>query len=335
MRGTPRPLSKGTILLAKIGDACTKYVAIVIVALSIWAFFMPQLFAWATAYTSIFLGVIMFGMGLTISADDFKVVLTHPKEVLLGALAQYTIMPLSAWALATALQLPPDLALGVILVGCCPGGTASNVIAYIAKGDVPLSVGMTIASTLLAPLVTPALVWLLANTWVQVSFWSMFANVLQVVLVPVAAGILANMLAGKAVRKITPVLPLLSVVAIAFIVAGIMANNTQKIIESGVLTLVVVVLHNGIGMLAGYGVARLFKLDYAKTSTLAIEVGMQNSGLAVTLATANFAANPLATLPGAIFSVWHNIAGSIFASFRTRGAGKTQSENRARSGSQA
>ena len=317
-------LPKGTTLLAKIGDACTKYVAIVIVALSIWAFFMPQLFAWATAYTSIFLGVIMFGMGLTISADDFKVVLTHPKEVLLGALAQYTIMPLSAWALATVLQLPPDLALGVILVGCCPGGTASNVIAYIAKGDVPLSVGMTIASTLLAPLVTPALVWLLANTWVQVSFWSMFANVLQVVLVPVAAGILANMLAGKAVRKITPVLPLLSVVAIAFIVAGIMANNTQKIIESGVLTLAVVVLHNGIGMLAGYGVARLFKLDYAKTSTLAIEVGMQNSGLAVTLATANFAANPLATLPGAIFSVWHNIAGSIFASFRTRGAGKTR-----------
>ncbi len=267
----------------------------------------------------------MFGMGLTISAADFKVVLTHPKEVLLGALAQYTIMPLSAWGLATLLQLPSDLALGVILVGCCPGGTASNVIAYIAKGDVPLSVGMTIASTLLAPLATPALVWLFANTWVEVSFSAMFSSVLQVVLIPVAAGILANMFAGRAVRKITPALPLLSVAAIALIVAGIMANNTQKILDCGMLTLAVVALHNGIGMLAGYGVARLFKLDYAKTSTLAIEVGMQNSGLAVTLAAANFATNPLATLPGAIFSVWHNIAGSIFANFRRRHTQKEQS----------
>lgn len=304
--------------LNAIGNALTRNVAIVIIVLSACAFFMPQAFAWTTGYTTVFLGTIMFGMGLTISPADFKVVLTHPKEVLLGALAQYSIMPLAAWGLAMALHLPTDIALGVILVGCCPGGTASNVIAYIAKGDVPLSVGMTIASTLLAPIVTPALVYLLAGAWVEVSFAAMLKSVIQVVLIPVLLGVAANSLAGKAVKKVAPILPLISVFAIALIVAGITASNTAKILESGVLVLAVVVMHNVIGMAAGYVLARLFKLDYAKTTSVAIEVGMQNSGLAVSLAAANFAANPLATLPGAIFSIWHNVAGSIFASFRAR-----------------
>lgn len=312
-------------VIGRIGDVLTRYVAVIIIALSVWAFFTPDLFAWATGYTSIFLGIIMFGMGLTISPSDFRVVFTRPKEVVLGAVLQYTIMPLAAWGLCLALQLPTDIALGVILVGCCPGGTASNVITYIAKGDVPLSVGMTIVSTLLAPLVTPALVYVLAGAWVDVSFVSMFVNVVQVVLVPVIAGILVNALAGTVVRKCTPILPLVSVLAIAFIVAGITANNTAKIVESGALVLTVVVLHNAIGMGLGYAIARLFKLDYAKTTAVAIEVGMQNSGLAVSLATANFAANPLATLPGAIFSIWHNIAGSIFASLRRHGLGQVAS----------
>lgn len=304
--------------LSKIGSVLTRYVAVIIIALSVWAFFAPGMFSWATNYTTVFLGIIMFGMGLTIKASDFRVVFTHPKEVVLGAVCQYTIMPLAAFALATALHLPADIALGVILVGCCPGGTASNVITYIAKGDVPLSVGMTIVSTLAAPLVTPALVYLLAGAWVQVSFWAMFQSVVQVVLLPVLAGILVNFMAGNAVQKISGVLPLVSVLAIALIVAGIVAVNNVKIVQSGALVLAVVALHNGIGMGLGYLVARAFKLDYRKTTALTIEVGMQNSGLAVSLAAANFAANPLATLPGAVFSVWHNIAGSIFASFRCR-----------------
>ena len=311
--------------IAKIGNALTRYVAVIIVLLSVCAFFVPAGFAWATSYTSIFLGVIMFGMGLTIKADDFKVVFTHPKEVVLGAVAQYTIMPLSAWALATLLQLPADLALGVILVGCCPGGTASNVIAYIAKGDVPLSVGMTIVSTLIAPLVTPALVFALAGAWVEVSFWSMLTSVVQIVLVPVIAGIVVSALAGKWVEPVKPILPLISVLAIALIVAGITANNTTKIVESGALVLAVVILHNATGIGVGYGIAKLFKLDYAKVTTTAIEVSMQNSGLACSLAAANFAANPLATLPGAIFSIWQNVAGSIFAGFRSRKVQTTES----------
>lgn len=309
-------------VLGRIGSTLTRYVALIIIALSAWAFFMPHLFAWAVSYTSVFLGVIMFGMGLTISPHDFRVVFTHPKEVVLGALAQYTVMPLAAYALARALDLPADLALGVILVGCCPGGTASNVIAYIAKGDVALSVGMTIVSTLLAPLVTPALVFALAGAWVEVSFFAMLTSVVQVVLLPVLAGLAVNALSGRVIARVTPVLPLVSVLAIAFIVAGITATNTAKIVESGALVLGIVAAHNAVGMAAGYGLARLFKLDRPKVTAVAIEVGMQNSGLAVSLAAANFAANPLATLPGAVFSVWHNIAGSIFASVRSHQAAR-------------
>lgn len=302
--------------LGKISSIASRYIAVFLILVSIWAFFQPTIFAWTTQYTTIFLGIVMFGMGLTIRAEDFKEVLVHPKKVFLGCLAQYTVMPLAAWALATVMNLPTDIALGVILVGCCPGGTASNVITYIAKGNVPLSVGMTIVSTLIAPLVTPALVYWLAGAWVEVSFWAMVLSVVEVVLVPVLLGIFIRAIANNAVERATDVLPLISVVAIVMIVAGIVATNQSKILESGLLVLAVVILHNGIGMGLGWGLARITHTSYADTTAIAIEVGMQNSGLSVALATANFAANPLATLPGAIFSVWHNIAGSIFAGFR-------------------
>ena len=171
--------------LEKIASLLTKYIGLIIICFSVLAFFWRDGFAWTTNYTSVFLGVAMFGMGLTIHMGDFKVVFTRPKEVILGFIAQYTLMPVIAWLLATAFHLPADLALGVILVGCCPGGTASNVITYIAGGDVALSVGMTIASTLAAPLMTPLLVYLLAGAWVEVSFFSMVISVVKVVLIPV------------------------------------------------------------------------------------------------------------------------------------------------------
>lgn len=307
--------------MKKIGRAAsflTKYISIIILICSALAFWKPESISWATGYTSIFLGVAMFGMGLTIKAEDFRVVFSKPKEILVGCLAQYTVMPLSAWALCKLLNLPADLAIGVILVGCCPGGTASNVITYIAGGDVPLSVGMTIISTLLAPLVTPVLVYVLGGAWVEVSLLAMVVSVVKVVLIPVLLGILIHRLFGRQIEKIQEVLPLLSVIAIVMIISGIVASNKEKLITSGVLTLGVVVLHNLLGILLGLGISKGLKLEYSKATAIAIEVGMQNSGLAVSLATANFAANPMATLPGAIFSVWHNIAGSIFAGIRRR-----------------
>lgn len=297
----------------------TRHISIVILICSAAAFARPEGISWATNYTSLFLGIAMFGMGLTIRTEDFRVVFSRPKEIITGCIAQYTVMPLSAWLLSVLMGLEPDLAIGVILVGCCPGGTASNVITYIAGGDVALSVGMTIASTLIAPVMTPCLVYVLGGMWVEVSFLSMVLSVVKVILIPVLLGILLNCLLNRQVEKIKDLLPLVSVIAIVMIISGIVASNREKLLTSGVLVLGVVILHNFLGMMLGLLIARLLKIPYAKATAIAIEVGMQNSGLAVSLASANFAANPLATLPGAIFSVWHNIAGSIFAGIRRRG----------------
>ena len=312
--------------LKSISGFLSSNVAILIILFSIIAFFKPNGFSWATNYTAIFLGVAMFGMGLTIKTQDFKVVFTRPKELALGFVLQYTIMPLSAYVLAKVFQLPTDLALGVILVGCCPGGTASNVITYIAKGDVALSVGMTIVSTILAPLCTPVLVYVLAGSWVEVSIYAMMLSAVKVVLIPVLAGILLYRLFPKQIDSIRDVLPLVSIVSIVMIISGIVGANAEKIMTCGALTFVVVMIHNGVGLLAGTAVGKMAHLDKPKTTAVAIEVGMQNSGLAISMATANFASNPLATLPGAIFSVWHNISGTIYANLCNREVKKEEVE---------
>ena len=313
--------------IGKVASLLTRYISIIILIFSALAFWKPEGFGWATNYTSVFLGVAMFGMGLTIRAEDFKIVFSRPKEILAGCVAQYTVMPLGAWLLSVFLGLEPDLAIGVILVGCCPGGTASNVITYIAGGDVALSVGMTIVSTLIAPIMTPLLVYGLGGAWVEVSFWAMVLSVVKVILIPVLIGLLLNKLFHHQIQKIRDVLPLISVVSIVMIISGIVAVNKEKLITSGVLVLGVVILHNFLGMALGLLVAKGLKIPYNKATAIAIEVGMQNSVLAVSLATANFAANPMATLPGAIFSVWHNIAGSIFAGIRRRGQEKIEKFN--------
>ena len=301
-----------TKVLSRISSVLTKYIGMIIICFSVIAFFWRDGFAWTTNYTSIFLGVAMFGMGLTIHIGDFKVVFTRPKEIIIGFAAQYTIMPLIAWGLSVLLHLPTDIALGVILVGCCPGGTASNVITYIAGGDVALSVGL--------------LVYLLAGAWVQVSFPGMVISVVKVVLIPVLLGILLRKLIGRHIEKLSGILPLISVVSIVMIISGIVAVNAEKIMTSGFLVLCIVILHNLAGMGLGLLAGRIFHVEYDKATALAIEVGMQNSGLAITLATANFAANPFATLPGAIFSIWHNISGSLFASLRRSGRYKIKEQ---------
>lgn len=304
--------------MKKICNFLSSNIAILIIIFSVIAFFYPAGFSWATGYTTIFLGVAMFGMGLTIKVSDFRVVFTRPKELFIGCLLQYTVMPLAAFAVAKLFGLSADLALGVILVGCCPGGTASNVITYIADGDVPLSVGMTITSTLLAPICTPVLVYLLAGSWVEVSLTAMMVSVVKVVLVPVLAGILIYYLFPKQVDRMRDVLPLISVIAIVMIISGIVGSNAEKIVTCGALVMIVVAVHNTIGLVLGTMVAKCCGLEEKKVTAVGIEVGMQNSGLAISLAAANFAANPLATLPGAIFSVWHNISGTIYAGIRNR-----------------
>ena len=307
----------------------SRKIGFIIIAFSLAAYLVPGMFSWAVTYTSAFLAVIMFGMGLTIRMEEFRAVFVRPRALVAGCATQFIVMPLLAYALARLFELPADLALGVILVGCCPGGTASNVITYLACGDVALSVGMTAASTLISPLLTPMLVYVLAGSWVQVSFWAMVLSVMKIVLLPVAAGIALRRTAGRAVDAVADVCPLVSVAGIVLIVSGIIAVNAEKIAGSGALVLLLVFLHNGAGLFLGLAAARLLGLNYAKATAVSIEVGMQNSGLAVALAAANFAANPLATLPGALFSAWQNITGSLFASWRRKGRQKEVEASRA------
>lgn len=259
------------------------------------------------------LGVVMFGMGLTLRLQDFKIVFSRPKDVVIGCLAQFTVMPLLAWALSRLFQLDEALALGVVLVGCCPGGTASNVITYLAKGDLALSVGMTGVSTLLAPFLTPLLTWALAGKSVNVDVLSMFLSILWVVILPIIVGLVIKALWPRFTERAIDYLPAFSSIAIAFIVAIIIAANADKLLAGGLLIVLVVMLHNICGLSLGYLIGRLLRLPDSKKRAISIEVGMQNSGLASSLATLHFAAYPLATIPGAIFSVWHNISGALVA----------------------
>jgi len=259
------------------------------------------------------LGLVMFGMGLTLNLRDFQIVFSRPKDVVTGCLAQFTVMPLLAWVLSRLFGLDEALALGVVLVGCCPGGTASNVITYLAKGDLALSVGMTGVSTLLAPLLTPLLTWALAGKSVDVDVASMFLSILCVVILPIVVGLGVKWLWPRFTEEATDFLPAFSSVAIAVIVAIIIAANADKLLSGGVLIVVVVMLHNVCGLSLGYLLGWLLRLEEPKKRAISIEVGMQNSGLASSLASIHFAAYPLATIPGAIFSVWHNLSGTAVA----------------------
>lgn len=281
---------------------------------AVFALLFPEVFgALKPTLINPLLGVVMFGMGLTLKLEDFKVVFSRPKDVIIGCLAQFIVMPLLAWLLARGVSLSDELALGVVLVGCCPGGTASNVITYLAKGDLALSVGMTGVSTLLAPLLTPFLTWLLVGQHVNVDMVSMFLSILWVVILPIVAGLLFRSLLPKFTESAVAYLPALSSLAIAFIVAIVVSANSAKLMVGGWLIILVVMLHNLCGLLLGYGVARMLGLELKKRVAISIEVGMQNSGLASSLATLHFAAYPMATIPGALFSVWHNISGAVMA----------------------
>ena len=264
------------------------------------------------------LGIIMFGMGLTLKPEDFRVVFSRPRDVLVGCLAQFTVMPLLAFALTRVFRLEEALAIGVILVGCCPGGTASNVITFLARGDLALSVGMTAMSTLLAPVLTPLLVWLLAGEMVDVDVAGMLLSILWVVILPIALGLVVKRIWPRTTERAAGYLPALSSLAICLIVLIVIAANAHKLLSGGWIVLLVVVLHNICGLAAGYLIGLLLHLSPAKRRAVSIEVGMQNSGLASSLAILHFAAYPLATIPGALFSVWHNISGAIVARLYSR-----------------
>ena len=309
--------------LEKVSDFVGKYMAVIVIAVAALALLAPNTVSFIkTSYVNYLLGIVMFGMGLTLKPSDFKVVFSRPKDVIVGCIAQFTLMPFLAFLLTKLFNLPAELAVGVILVGTCPGGTSSNVMTYLSKGDVALSVGMTAVSTILAPFLTPLLTLLYAGQRVDVNVMSMFLSIVKVVLVPIALGFVINHFFHEFTQNAVRVLPLISTTAIVAIVAAVVSANSAKILTSGLLIVAVVILHNLLGYATGFAVGKALHLDSSKCRAISIEVGMQNSGLATSLAAAHFAQYPLATIPGAVFSVWHNISGAVLANFYARTADK-------------
>ena len=305
--------------MRKVSDFIGKYMAIIVLAVSLLALFKPETCIWIqTGWINYLLMIVMFGMGLTMKAGDFAVVFTRPRDVMIGCLAQYLIMPALAFVLGTVFGLSGELLVGVILVGTCPGGTSSNDITYLSKGDTALSVGMTSISTLLAPFLTPILTFLYLRTFVTVDVKSMFISIVQIVLIPIGLGILANKVFDRYTAKVKDMLPVVSITAICLIVAAVVSHNSENILTTGAIILIVVILHNILGYLLGYLTGVVFRMNDPRKKAVSIEIGMQNSGLATTLAASAFPDLAMATVPGAMFSVWHNISGAVLAGIYRR-----------------
>ena len=299
--------------LLKLTQFVSKTFALWVLLFAFLAFVSPEAFLEIRGYIPYLLGIVMFGMGITLTFNDFSEVVKHPKSVIVGVVGQFVIMPAIAFALAKLFTLPTDLAIGVILVGACPGGTSSNVMTYLAKGNTALSVACTTISTLLAPLLTPVIFYVLASQWIDIDASAMFASVLKMVLFPIFLGLIIRALLKKQMAQISQTMPLVSVIAIVLILAAVVAGSKDKIIDSGLLIFGVVVLHNCLGYLIGFVAAKALRLNNYDSKAIAIEVGMQNSGLGAALATAHF--NPIAAVPSAVFSFWHNVSGPILANY--------------------
>ncbi|HGO5849059.1 TPA: bile acid:sodium symporter family protein [Mannheimia haemolytica] len=297
--------------LLKFTQFISKTFAIWVVFFAFIAAQFPETFKQFLPWIPYLLGIVMLGMGLTLTFKDFAEVTKNPKSVIIGVIAQFVVMPSVAYGLAKAFNLPADLAIGVILVGCCPGGTSSNVMTYLARGNTALSVACTTISTLLAPVLTPAIFYLFASQWLEINATAMFISVLQMVLLPIFVGVVIRTIFKQKVEQFSQTMPLISVIAIVLIVTAVVSVSRDRIIESGLLIFAVVALHNGLGYLIGYLASRLLKLPIADSKAVAIEVGMQNSGLGAALAALHFKANPIIAVPSAVFSFWHNISGPI------------------------
>ena len=292
----------------------TRHMALLVFLSALCSFFFPSVTGvLKTSWIPYLLGLVMFGMGMTMEPKVFVEVFRSPRDIILGSICQFTIMPLLAYGLSMLFKLPAELAAGVILVGCCPGGTSSNVITYLSRGDLPLSVALTSLSTLLAPLLTPLLFKLFARAYIQVDAWAMFLSIVEVILLPIALGLLSRRFLRPLTEKVAPFLPAFSTLVIICIVMAVVSANAPKLHSCGFLVIVVVMLHNVFGYLLGFIAGKLSGMPKRKCTAVSIEVGMQNSGLACSLAATNLASMALAGLPGAVFSVWHNISGALTA----------------------
>lgn len=316
--------------LQKLSKFLSDYTSIVVIAIAVITFFVPHWMGWvnyqlfmdplANKFTSqsIIIGVIMFSMGLTLTTQDFMILSKRPFDICIGAIAQYLIMPFLAFTISRLLNLPAGIALGLILVGCCPGGVSSNIMSYLCGGDVAFSVGMTTVSTILSPVMTPLMVSLLASgTKISIHGLPMFLSIIETVIIPVAIGFIFNYMFGKKkfFQEVQKVMPGVAVLGLACVVGGVISSQGAHFFQSGVVIFAAVLLHNSLGYLLGYGAGRLTGMNNAKKRTISIEVGMQNAGLATNLATttAQFASTPESAIICAVSCVWHSISGTLLA----------------------
>lgn len=306
--------------LLKTSKLLAANASIFIIAIAIFTFFMPDVFGWVRGNTqTVILGIIMLTMGLTLSPNDLKVMAQRPLDIFIGACAQFFVMPCLAYLLTKVFGLEPALAIGILLVGSCPGGVSSNIMSYLCHGDVAFSVGMTCASTLLAPVMTPLLMQITAGQIIEIDTVGMFLNILIVTIIPVGIGCLLNYIYGHKdyFPTIQGYMPGLSVICLACIVGGVISTVHDPLLERGLnlflWTFAVVLCHNSLGYCFGYLTGKTCGFNTAKKRTLSIEVGMQNAGLATVLANTFFVAQPLAVLPCAISCAWHSISGTILA----------------------
>lgn len=304
--------------LAKLSQFLNKTFAAWVVLAAIAGYVFPKQAIIFVPYFSIMLGIIMFGMGLSLAPSDFREIFRHPRDVFLGVLAQFTIMPGVAFVLCKVFGLPPDLAVGLMLLGSCPGGTISNVITFLARGDVALSVTVTSCTTLLAPLVTPSLMYLTASQWLSIDPMAMFMSIAQIILLPIAAGVVVNKLFGKHMQFVVAALPVVSFGAILAIVAAVVGATKPQLAFMGLQVFLAVALLTALGMLLGFFTARFTGMNLAKQKTLCFEVGLQNSSLGVALATVHFASQPMVALPCAVAAIWATFMAPLVASYLLR-----------------
>ena len=302
--------------LQMISAWLAKWTPLFISCVAVGTYFVPDTFAWVRGdMQTAVLGVIMLTMGMTLKGEDFKILLSRPLDIAIGSIAQYTLMPLIAWVLVHALGLPKAVGVGLILVGCSPGGVSSNIMSFLCKGDVAFSVGMTTLSTLAAPVMTPLLMLWLAGESVDVDAIGMFKSILIVTIMPIAAGFSLNAIFGKrdVYRDTMKIMPGVAVLGLACIVGGVVSAHGSSIVKSGALIFVAVFLHNSLGYILGYATGMAARFGSAKRRTISIEVGMQNAGLATVLAGRHFPAMPETAVASAVSCVWHSISGALLA----------------------
>lgn len=297
--------------LTSLNDLITRFFILWIILFSAVAYFFPSVFRDLGFLIVPMLAVIMFAMGMTLRVDDFRRVFLRPLEILAGVCAQYIVMPLLGFLLALGFGINPLIAAGVVLVGSCPGGTASNVITYLARGDLALSVTLTSVSTLLCPFLLPALMYVYAGQWIDVPVADLFISALQIVLLPVLLGVVSRKFLGKKSETVLPFLPSVSSLVIALVVGIIVALNAESIKTIGGVIFLIVIIHNALGLMCGYLIAKALGFGESSARAISVEVGMQNSGLAAALSQMHF--GYLSALPAALFSIWHNISGAAIA----------------------